>query len=58
MKYTPLVFAFIITGCLSSIQDAYHNYEEDNIAEELLEYGLKYQTGLDIDFSYGSPEEE
>ena len=42
--------SFLLTGC------AGYKYNDDNIVEEAIELGIKYETGADIDLSPSTPE--
>lgn len=40
----------LLTGCSG------YKYQDDNIVEEALELGIKYETGADVDLSPETPE--
>ena len=46
-----LLVGFLMMSCGTG-----YTYQDDNIAEELAEEALKAKTGLDVDFSPGTPE--
>ena len=47
----------LMDGC-SWIDNLLENYKHDNFVEEIIEDIIENETGLDIDLSYTSPEEE
>lgn len=49
MKY------FLLLVCLCSCE-LLKKYPQDNIIEEIAEDVLKHETGIDVDFSPGTPE--
>lgn len=48
------IYYFIFLGMVSC--SWFKNYPEDNLAEEIVEGAIKYETGIDVDLSPGSPE--
>lgn len=49
---------FIFAGALSLLLCGCqgYKYQEDNLVEELVESGIKFKTGADVDFSPSTPE--
>ncbi len=57
-KYIILLgFFALISGC-AFIDESLDSYVEDNAYEEILEEIIEYKTGLDIDLSPNSLEED
>lgn len=54
LKFLFGIVGFLAAGC--EPVNAYFGLQDDNFAEEAIEAGIRYETGLDLDLTPSSPE--
>lgn len=50
------LISFLMSGCRFNFKD--YELKEDSLAEEILEEIIEHKTGLDVDLTPNSPEDE